>query len=63
MLSLLNDRWRTRATLIADGQGALELDATLGDYVVEWTTEGGPAHAEFTVERGPGRQVVVVGAP
>lgn len=63
MLSLLNDRWRTRATLVADADGAVELEATLGDYVVEWETDGGPAHARFTHDRGPGRAVVAVAAP
>jgi len=63
MLSLLNDRWRTRATLVADEHGAVELDATLGDYVVEWETDGGPVHAQFTHDRGPGRAVVAVAAP
>lgn len=61
MLSLMNDRWRTRATLVADALGAVELDATLGEYVVEWDAASGPAHAGFTLERGPGRAVVAVG--
>jgi len=63
MLSLMNDRWRTRATLVADADGAVELDATLGEYVVEWQTAEGPAHARFALERGPGRAVVAVGGP
>lgn len=60
VVSLLNDRWRTRATLTADGSGAVELRATHGDYVASWVEDGQPVHVEFRVERGPGTAVVAV---
>jgi hypothetical protein len=60
VVSLLNDRWRTRATLTADASGAVELRATHGDYVASWIEDGEPVHVEFTVERGPGTAVVAV---
>jgi endo-1,4-beta-xylanase len=56
--SLLNDRWRTRATLTADASGAVSLRATIGDYVASWTENGQPVHLRFRVEQGPGTAVV-----
>lgn len=56
--SLLNDRWRTRATLTADASGAVGLRATHGDYVASWTEHGQPVHVRFRVEKGPGTAVV-----
>ncbi|HEV7733954.1 MAG TPA: endo-1,4-beta-xylanase [Candidatus Binatia bacterium] len=58
VVSLLNDRWRTRATLTADAAGAVELRATLGDYVASWVEDGQPVHVQFRVEKGPGTAVV-----
>jgi len=63
IVSLLNDRWRTRAVLTADAQGAVELRATLGDYVASWTENGATVHVRFRVERGPGTAVVAVAPP
>lgn len=56
--SLLNDRWRTRATLVADASGAVALRATLGEYVASWTENGQPVHVRFRVEKAPGTAVV-----
>ncbi|MCW5892020.1 MAG: endo-1,4-beta-xylanase [bacterium] len=56
--SLLNDRWRTRASLTADATGVVELRATLGDYVASWEVQGQPVHMRFRVEKGPGTAVV-----
>jgi GH35 family endo-1,4-beta-xylanase len=58
VVSLLNDRWRTRATLVADAHGIVELRATLGDYVASWDADGAPVHATFRVDRGPGTATV-----
>jgi endo-1,4-beta-xylanase len=58
VVSLLNDRWRTRAVVTADANGLVELRATLGDYVASWDEDGVPVHVEFRVERGPGIAVV-----
>jgi GH35 family endo-1,4-beta-xylanase len=63
IVSLLNDRWRTRAVLTADATGAVALRATLGDYVASWTENGAPVHVRFRVERGPGTAVVAVVPP
>jgi len=60
VVSLLNDRWRTRAGATADATGAVELRATLGDYVASWSEDGTPVHVRFRVERGPGTAVVAV---
>ncbi|MBM4270133.1 MAG: hypothetical protein FJ144_26610 [Deltaproteobacteria bacterium] len=60
VLSLLNDRWRTRAGAVTDASGAVELTATHGDYVAEWVEAGVPVHARFRVEPGPGRVNVAV---
>ena len=62
VVSLLNDRWRTRGTFTADANGAVELRATLGEYVASWEQDGATVHAEFRVERGPGTRVVAVAA-
>jgi GH35 family endo-1,4-beta-xylanase len=60
VVSLLNDRWRTRATRTADASGAVELRATHGEYVASWVYDGQPVHVAFRVERGPGTAVVAV---
>ena len=60
VVSLLNDRWRTRATVVADAHGIVELRATLGDYVASWDADGTPVHATFRVDRGPGTATVAV---
>jgi hypothetical protein len=60
VISLLNDRWRTRALATVDARGFVELRATLGDYVATWDEAGGPVHARFRVERGPGPATVAV---
>jgi hypothetical protein len=57
-VSLLNDRWRTRATVTADANGLVERRATLGDYVASWDEDGAPVHIDFRVERGPGTAAV-----
>ncbi len=49
VVSLLNDRWRTRASEVADAQGFVELQAHLGEYAVEWSVSGTPVHATFHV--------------
>jgi GH35 family endo-1,4-beta-xylanase len=56
--SLLNDRWRTRATLAADASGAVTLRATIGDYVASWERNGQPVYVRFRVQQGPGTAVV-----
>ncbi len=56
--SLLNDRWRTRATMTADASGAVALRATIGEYVASWPENGQPAYVRFRVEQGPGTAVV-----
>ncbi len=62
ILSLLNDRWRTRVDGRTDDRGSIELRATLGTYVAEWESDTGPVHVRFEVERGPdGLDVVAVG--
>jgi endo-1,4-beta-xylanase len=60
VVSLLNDRWRTRAVVTADANGLVALRATLGDYVATWEENGLPVHVGFRVERGPGTAVVAV---
>jgi GH35 family endo-1,4-beta-xylanase len=51
VFSLLNDRWRTRESLMPDGNGRMMLDATYGDYVAWWTVDGVTHRAEFSVTR------------
>jgi endo-1,4-beta-xylanase len=63
VVSLLNNRWRTRAQSTADANGIVQLRATLGDYVASWNENGSPVHVEFRVERGPGTAVVAAVAP
>ncbi len=58
ILSLINDRWRTRAEVTTDDSGTAELQVTLGTYVAQWTSESGPVHIRFHVGRGPGRLTV-----
>ncbi|MGH7787512.1 MAG: threonine synthase, partial [Candidatus Binatia bacterium] len=52
VLSLLNDRWRTDVDAVADADGVVELTATYGEHVAEWTVGGAPVHAAFRVEPG-----------
>jgi GH35 family endo-1,4-beta-xylanase len=65
IVSLMNDRWRTVETATTDAAGAVELRATLGDYVATWDTPDGPQEVRFRVEKGPGvlRIAAVGGAP
>jgi endo-1,4-beta-xylanase len=63
VVSLLNDRWRTRAVVTADAQGIVELRATLGEYVASWDEDGNQVHVRFRVERGPGTAVIAAVAP
>jgi GH35 family endo-1,4-beta-xylanase len=63
VVSLLNDRWRTRAVATADANGFVALRATLGDYVASWDEAGAPVHVEFRVDRGPGTAVVAAVLP
>jgi GH35 family endo-1,4-beta-xylanase len=58
VVSLLNDRWRTRAVVTADARGMVELQATLGRYVASWEENGNPVHIEFAVDRGPDTAVI-----
>lgn len=58
VVSLLNDRWRTRATLTADGAGMVMLQATHGDYTAAWTENGEPVHMRFRVEPATGTAIV-----
>jgi GH35 family endo-1,4-beta-xylanase len=58
VVSLLNDRWRTHATVVADAHGVVELRATLGDYIASWDENGAPVHATFRVDRGSGTAMV-----
>ncbi len=51
VVSLLNDRWRTRAVVRTDTRGVAELTVTLGDYAAEWTVAGEPRHAMFSAAR------------
>ncbi|MGB5812599.1 MAG: endo-1,4-beta-xylanase [Polyangiales bacterium] len=60
ILSLLNDRWRTDEVVTTDDGGALELRATLGEYVAQWEVDGEPQHARFRVEQGPGPLTIVL---
>lgn len=53
ILSLINDRWRTNEVLTTDANGTVELRATLGEYVGQWTDEDGTHHVRFRVEQGP----------
>lgn len=50
VFSLLNDRWRTRATLVSDGNGELTVEAHYGEYVAEWSVDGKPYHARFRLD-------------
>jgi GH35 family endo-1,4-beta-xylanase len=63
VLSLVNDRWRTEETLVTDDSGSVELSATLGEYVAQWTDDGEAREARFSVERGEGALRVVVIEP
>jgi len=61
ILSLLNDRWRTRVEATANEQGKVALRATHGRYVAQWETPDGPVHIRFRVAPGPdGLRVVAV---
>lgn len=50
VFSLLNDRWRTRATVESNANGELSVDATYGEYVAEWAVDGQRYHAMFRVD-------------
>jgi GH35 family endo-1,4-beta-xylanase len=63
VLSLLNDRWRTKRTAVSDARGRIELLAQHGDYVAQWSVRGEPRHASFAVEPGPGRLRIVLAGP
>ncbi|MGB8330463.1 MAG: hypothetical protein WCE62_10075 [Polyangiales bacterium] len=52
VISLINDRWRTRTTVTTDEDGAAELRVTLGEYVARWTEAGEDKETRFRVERG-----------
>jgi len=61
IVSLMNDRWRTVETLTTDESGAVELRATLGEYVATWQADDGEEReARFRVEKGPGALRIVV---
>mgnify|MGYP003670506745 CR=1 FL=1 len=65
ILSLLNDRWRTRVDALADDDGRVALRATHGLYLAQWDTPEGPVHVRFHVAPGPDqlRVVAVNGEP
>jgi hypothetical protein len=54
ILYLLNDRWRTRVASRTAADGSVAFAATLGAYVAQWDTPGGPVHVRFEVAAGPG---------
>ena len=54
VMSLINDRWRTRETVTLDASGAAELRVTLGEYVAKWIEDGEQKEARFRVDRGDG---------
>jgi GH35 family endo-1,4-beta-xylanase len=60
VVSLLNDRWRTRVEAIADATGTVVLTATLGEHVAEWSVGDEVLHARFDVVRGAGPAAVAV---
>lgn len=59
ILSLLNDRWRTRLTTQLDDDGTVTFTGTIGKYVAQWITPDGPVHVQFDVPRGEGRLTIV----
>ena len=59
ILALVNDRWRTQVEGFTDGRGVIEMHATHGDYVAQWTTPEGPRHVRFSVSAGSGALDVV----
>ena len=63
VVSLLNDRWRTRLTATTGPDGRLEVRATHGDYVAQWTANGQVVHARFSVEPGPAPLTVALVGP
>ncbi len=63
VLSLLNDRWRTRVSATSGARGTIGLRAHPGDYVAEWTVDGRSVHARFRMEAGAGTARVVLVAP
>ncbi len=60
ILSLLNDRWRTRVSSRTGEDGVIGFNATLGTYVAEWDAGEGPVHVRFEVSRGTGGLDIVV---
>jgi GH35 family endo-1,4-beta-xylanase len=63
VLSLLNDRWRTDITDVSDANGVIELTATHGAHVAEWSVDGQPRHVSFEVIAGSGAAAVAVTGP
>ncbi len=63
VMSLLNDRWRTDVTAVADADGVVELVATHGTYAVEWATGGATVHGVVQVVPGTGTATLAVLAP
>lgn len=63
IVSLLNDRWRTRTATVVDGRGVAEVRATFGLYVAEWETTSGPVHLRFRVEPGSAPLDVIAVTP
>lgn len=63
IVSLINDRWRTRETVTTDDDGVAELRVTLGDYIAQWTEAGEPREVRFRVDRGAGALTVAVVDP
>lgn len=59
ILSLLNDRWRTRLDARLDGAGAITFTGTHGEYIAQWTSSSGPAYIRFDVPKGAGTLTVV----
>lgn len=63
VFSLLNDRWRTRATIESDSKGDVELSAHYGLYVAEWSVDGQPYHATFRVDRDSPSTAIALTTP
>lgn len=60
ILSLLNDRWRTRLQATAGPDGTVAFRGTIGSYLATWDTEDGPVHARFDICAGQGELDLVV---
>ncbi|MEM8564392.1 MAG: endo-1,4-beta-xylanase, partial [Pseudomonadota bacterium] len=59
ILSLLNNRWRTRVDAQLEADGAITFQATYGKYIAQWTTSDGPVHIEFEVPKGNGSITII----